>query len=90
MREALWTLAQHKYGWGYESNLGRRPGVRRTMEALERRGLVLLLDADHYRPWQLLPGARDLIEELWPVTPWSLGTYEHQPGGWTPREGVAA
>jgi hypothetical protein len=30
------------------------------------------------------------IERRWPVSPFALGTYEHQSGGWMPREGVAA
>jgi hypothetical protein len=85
MRDLLLTIAQHKYGWAYCPNHG---SIRRlqTAEALERRGLVAI-DRSHVDPHcSATDAGRALIERLWPVSPFILRTYAHQPDGWTPRE----
>jgi hypothetical protein len=91
MRDMLWTLAQHKYGWTHVSRGGGRLQVA---EALVRRGLVewsAAKPASHHQPVIVATAAGCLeIESRWPVSPFVLGTYAHQPGSWTPREGVAA
>lgn len=87
MRDLLWTIAQHKYGWAHCPNHGR--GIRRlqTAEALERRGLVTVDRATPHLPTcSATDEGRAVIAELYPVSPFILGTYDHQPGGWTPRE----
>lgn len=91
MCDLLWTVAQHKYGWAHCPNVGR--GTRRLQVALalERRGLVAVdLSKPHMPTCSATAAGRVEIERRWPVSPFALGTYEHQPGGWTPREGVAA
>lgn len=84
MLDLLWLIAQHKYGWAHCPNVGR--GVRRlqTAEALERRGLVTI-KRGHTPTCAATEKGRDLIARRWPVSPYILRTYEHQPGGWTPR-----
>lgn len=87
MRDLLWKIAQHKYGWAHCPNLER---VRRfqTAEALERRGLVTIDRSQPHMPTcSATDAGRAEIERRWPVSPFALGTYEHQPGGWTPRDG---
>lgn len=84
MRDRLWTIAQHKYGWGY---YGLRDWP--SFDALERRGLVKRVrvsGAD--RVYELTEAGDAEVARRWPVSPSALKTYEHQPGGWTPREGV--
>lgn len=90
-RRLLWTVAQHKYGWCHCPH-GFGSGDRfRTAEALGRRGLVAI---DRSKPHMPTCSATDAgraeIERLFPVSPFALGTYDHQPGGWTPIEGVAS
>ncbi len=83
MRRLLWTLAQNKYGWCYCLR-GFGASRFRSSEALERRGLVTL-DRDLYRETCAATEAgRAVIADLFPVSPYVLRTYDHQPGGWTP------
>jgi hypothetical protein len=90
-RDLLWTVAQHKYGWAHCPNAGGRIRRFQTAQTLERLGLVAI---DRSQPHMPICAATDAgraeIERRWPVSPFALGTYDHQPGGWTPREGVAA
>jgi hypothetical protein len=87
MLNMLWTAAQMKYGWAW---VPRRHGQHQVAEALVRRGLVVYeRDYRRSRIW-ITEAGRAECERRWPVSPFVLGTYEHQPGGWTPREGVAA
>jgi hypothetical protein len=89
-RDLLWTVAQHKYGW---THVSRHKGQLQVAEALIRRGLVKASQTHDWR-WQPIIVATDEgraeIARRWPVSPFNLGTYEHQPGSWTPREGVIA
>lgn len=87
-RDLLWTVAQHKYGWTYAS---RHNGGLQVADSLVRRGFVEYgsHDRDHSSPIIVATGeGRAEIELRWPVSPFALGTYDHQPDGWTPREGV--
>lgn len=92
MRDLLWTVAQHKYGW---THVSRHNGQLQVADGLVTRGLVAYSDADHrardaHSPVvYVLPLGAVEIGRRWPVSPFALGTYDHQPGGWTPREGVA-
>lgn len=85
MRRLLWTAAQHKYGWTYvRDNWASALG-------LERRGLVEILERDRApreRTVHVTEIGKAYIAEHWPVSPLNLGTYDHQPDGWTPVEGV--
>lgn len=89
-RDLLWHVAQHKYGWAHCPNIAGRVRRLQVAEALERRGLVTI---DRTRPHmptcEATAEGRAEIERLFPVSPYVLGTYDHQHGGWTPREGVA-
>jgi hypothetical protein len=89
MRDLLWTVAQHKYGW---THVSRQRGQLQVAEGLIRRGLVMPSETHDWR-WQPIIVATDAgraeIERRWPVSPFALGTYEHQADGWTPCEGVA-
>jgi hypothetical protein len=91
MRDLLWIVAQHKYGWAHCPNDGSRIRRLQVAEALERRGLV---DIDRSKPHMpvcsVTPEGRMEILGRWPVSPYILGTYEHQPGGWTPSEASKA
>lgn len=89
--DLLWVIAQHKYGWAHCPNVGRRVRRFQVAEALERRGLVEIDRSQPHMPTcsATAAGLRE-IELYWPTSPYVLGTYDHQPGGWTPREGVAA
>lgn len=90
MRDLLWVIAQHKYGWAHCPNVGRERRFQ-VAEALERRGLVDIDRSQSHMPTcAVTPEGRMEILRRWPVSPYILGTYEHQPGGWTPREGAAA
>lgn len=90
-RDLLWTVAQHKYGWAHCPNISRTVRRMQTAKALERRGLVTIDNSHPHNPsCSATPEGRAEIERRWPVSPYALGTYDHQPGGWTPREGVAA
>jgi hypothetical protein len=84
MRNLLWRVAQHKYGWAYVQPYASQ---RKTAEALQRRGLVRI---DRGADWTATAtdAGRAEIERRWPVSPFVLGTYEEQPGGWTPRDGA--
>jgi hypothetical protein len=89
MRDLLWEVAQFMYGW--------RPISRRRIpvaDALVRRGLVRWGEhgRDHWSSPEVVAteAGREEIARRWPVSPFILGTYDHQPGGWTPREGAAA
>jgi hypothetical protein len=83
----LWTIAQHKYGWAHCPNDGGRLRRFQTAEALERRGLVTIdRTRSHMPTCSATDAGRAEIERLFPVSPFALGTYDHQPGGWTPRE----
>jgi DNA-binding PadR family transcriptional regulator len=84
-RNRLWTIAQHKYGWGYYSWRDWP-----SFEALERRGLVEMSRASGTdRIYALTSAGLNECRRRFPVSPVVLGTYDHQPGGWTPRGGVA-
>lgn len=91
MRDLLWQVAQHKYGWTYP---GRHGGRLQVADALVRRGLVrwlALAPRDHHHAViTATPVGYLEIVRRWPVSPYVLNTYEPQPGGWTPREGVVA
>jgi hypothetical protein len=85
MLQMLWRIAQHKYGW---TPLYQR---KETADALARRGLVEELDwTQHDPPVIGTDTGKGFCAAMWPVSPWVLGTYDHQPGGWTPPDGVAA
>jgi hypothetical protein len=86
MRDLLWKVAQHKYGW---THVSRHGGQYQVAQALERRGLVKFT-RDHNWTVQATPAGCDEIARRWPVSPFILRTYEHQPNGWDPVEGVAA
>jgi hypothetical protein len=88
-RDLLWTVAQHKYGW---THVSRHRGQLQVADALVRRGLVHWGShgRDHHSPTIVatpFTGRQEILRR-WPVSPFALGTYDHQPGGWTPREGV--
>lgn len=85
MRDLLWTVAQHKYGW---THVSRHGGQQQVAEALERRGLVAFDRERHHPTISATDAGRTAIARRWPVSPFVLDTYEHQPGGWTPPEGV--
>jgi hypothetical protein len=88
MRALLWLIAQHKYGWAHCMNYGRQIRRFQTAEALERRGLVAIDRSQPQMPTcSATDAGRSEIERRWPVSPFALGTYDHQPGGWTPLEG---
>jgi len=92
MRDLLWTVAQHKYGW---THVSRHGGELQVADALVRRGFVEYgshgLGRGDLTPIIVATNeGRAEIERRWPVSPFALGTYDPQPGGWTPREGVAA
>lgn len=83
----LWVLAQHKYGWSYVHP--RRPGALRSARALVAAGLVEF-DRDEAHPDVCMvatDAGRAEVERRWPVSPFALGTYDHQPNGWDPPEG---
>jgi hypothetical protein len=88
MRDMLWRVAQHQYGWTHVSRFG---GELQTADALVRRGLGEwgLNGRDCMDPHIV---ATDLgcaeITERWPISPFVLGTYEEQPGGWMLADGV--
>lgn len=84
MRGLLWTVAQHKYGW---THVGRHNGQQQVAEGLERRGLVTYDRERHHPTVAATNAGRAEIERRWPVSPFALGTYEHQPKGWDPVEG---
>lgn len=72
----LWTVAQHIYGWAY---VGKR---HQQAQALARRGLVRI-DRSGEPTVTATDAGRDYIAAHWPVSPFILGTYDHQPDGWT-------
>lgn len=87
-RDLLWTVAQHKYGW---THVSRYRGGFQVADALVRRGLVAWgVDGRDLRRGVIVAteAGRAEIERLFPVSPFALGTYEHQPGGWTSSVGV--
>ena len=85
MRDLLWIVAQHKYGWAHCPNAGRERRLQ-VAQALERRGLVDVdLSKPHMPTCSVTPEGRMEILDRWPVSPYILSTYEHQPGGWTPK-----
>lgn len=88
-RDLLWIVAQHKYGWAHCPNAGRERRLQ-TAQALERRGLVTIGGQAHMPTCEATDSGRDEIARRWPVSPFILRTYDHQPGGWTPRGGIAA
>jgi hypothetical protein len=84
MRDLLWQVAQHKYGWTHVIRYG---GPLQTADALVRRGLVEwgTNGREHTDPRIVATDlGRAEIKERWPISPFVLGTYESQPGGWTP------
>jgi hypothetical protein len=89
-RDLLWRVAQHKYGW---THVSRHGGQLQVAEALIRRGLVKPSGTHDWR-WQTIivatPEGKAEIERRWPLSPFALGTYEHQPSGWTPPTGPQA
>jgi hypothetical protein len=93
MRDMLWTLAQHKYGW---THVSRHGGQLQVADGLVRRDLAYWSDEAHrnrnsYSPILIAtPAGKAEIARRWPVSPFALGTYSPQLGGWTPVEGEAA
>lgn len=90
MRDMLWRVAQHEYGWTHVSRYG---GGLQVGDALVRRGLVEWGRNGRDHPDPRVVATEDGKAEIaarWPISPYILETYEHQPGGWTPREGVTA
>lgn len=97
MREMLWTIAQHKYGWTHVSRYG---GQLQVGDGLVRRGLARWNTDHHGRDGNqpriaATDAGRALIAELFPVSPFILGTYDWRRvrethGVWTPVDGVAA
>lgn len=92
MLDLLWTVAQHKYGW---THVSRHQGQLQVADGLVSRGLVRYSYEEHRNREARAPviiatlaGFAE-IGRRFPVSPFALGTYEHQPEGWTPREGVA-
>lgn len=90
MRDLLWTVAQHKYGW---THVSRYRGQLQVADALVRRGVVKWGSEgrEHHLPTIVATewGER-VIRDLWPVSPYNLQTCEHQPNGWDPRDGRQA
>jgi hypothetical protein len=88
MRDLLWQVAQHKYGWTYVS---RHRGGLQVADGLVARGLVtygILNDRTTAAPTILVTDAGiEEIERRWPISPFVLGTYGHQPGGWQRPDG---
>jgi hypothetical protein len=87
MRYLLWQVGQHKYGWTHVSRYG---GALQTGDALVRRGLVEWgrNGREHTDPRiRATDAGRAEIERRWPVSPFVLGTYEPQPGGWSLPDG---
>jgi hypothetical protein len=89
-RNLLWEVAQHKYGW---SHVSRRKGEVQVVDGLVRRGLVEYVEPHNGResdiPEIAATGAgRIEIERRWPISPFALGTYDHQPGGWARPDGT--
>jgi len=86
-RDLLWRIAQHKYGWCYISRREIAKG-----DALVRRGLAEwgAHGRDHYACPELV--ATELgkaeIKRRWPISPFALGTYDEQPGGWHRPDGT--
>ena len=89
MRRLLWTLAQHKYGWCYCHRGFGSENRYPTAKALERRGLVVVFNEDAGARCEATDEGRSVIAALFPVSPFILRTYDHQPGGWPPPEGVS-
>lgn len=93
MRDFLWTIAQHRYGWTHCSNVGSQRSLQ-TAEALERRGLVHVLDRDGLHPKAVATSdGYSLMARLFPISPFVLNTYDWRLvrelfGHWTPRPGV--
>lgn len=86
MRDLLWQVAQHQYGWTHVARYG---GQLQVADGLVRRGLVEWgrNGRDHPDPRVIATDAgREEIGRRYPVSPFVLGTYEHQPGGWTSRD----
>lgn len=75
MRDRLWTLAQHKFGWGYVS---RRELV--TCRALEHRGLVEVVESrthgNNFAFALTEDAGRREVERRWPISPFVVGSYE--------------
>jgi hypothetical protein len=82
-RYRLWRLAQLKYGWAYANG----HIDLRSFEGLKRRGLVCRVESRD-SAFELTDKGAEQVAMRWPVSPFVLKTYEHQPGGWTPVEGV--
>lgn len=78
-RKLLWTVAQHIYGCVFVA-LGPQ---MQTAQALERLGLVRV-DRTGQPTATATEAGRDYIAREWPVSPFVLGSYDHQPQGWTP------
>lgn len=86
--DLLWTIAQHKYGWAHCPNVAGRVRRLQTAESLEWRGLVTIDRSQPHMPTcSATEAGRGEITLRWPVSPYILGTYDHQPNGWDPREG---
>jgi hypothetical protein len=89
MRYLLWTVAQHKYGW---SHVARRGGQLQVADALVRRGLVEWVEpfngrGSHAPEIKATELGRAEIKRRWPISPFVLGSYEPQPGGWQAPDG---
>jgi hypothetical protein len=87
MRYLLWKVAQHKYGWTYVS---RHRGGLQIADALLARGLVCYgaSGRDTHPSIEATTAGRAEIERRWPISPFALGTYEDQPGGWQQPDGT--
>lgn len=85
LRDRLWSLAQHTYGWGYAHGWRQL----RAYRALERRGLVQVADGRcDTGVWAFAltqEGARQ-AQRRWPLSPFALGTYDRPPEGWDLRD----
>lgn len=79
MRRALWSVAQHKYGWGY---LSRPVGERASQRALIRRGLLSLDAEQTYPTLSLTDAGYRAVARFWPNSPANLKTYDRPEGGW--------
>jgi hypothetical protein len=86
-RDLLWLMAQHIYGWTHVQKYG---GQQQVAKALERRGLAGIDWTRTCPTISLTELGADEVERRWPVSPFVLHTYAHQPNGWTPKEGLIA
>lgn len=88
MRDLLWQVGQHKYGWTHVSRLG---GQLQVADALVERGLVAYSspnDRDSATPTIVaVTAGQEEIRRRWPISPFVLHTYEPPPDGWQASDG---